>query len=307
MIGDAQANGNRLKIVDAHHHFWDPDVNYHPWLRDEPMIPFRYGDYASLRKRFLHDEYDACAGNWNVVGSVTMEGEWDPADPLGEALWMQSLAEESGQPLAHVAQAWLDRDDIGDLLKQYQQMPLVKSVRHKPRSNPAPNGAPGGMCDKAFRDGFRQLADHGLMFDLQTPWWHLHEAIDLAATRPEVTIVLNHCGLPSNRTEAGIRQWQTALEEFAALPQTCIKISGIGLCGVPWSLEDNRHIIDFCVSTFGAQRSMFASNFPVDGLCGSFDTIYRGYKQAIAHYSLATQQRLFAGTASRVYGLEIEL
>ncbi len=29
-----------IKIVDAHHHFWDPIKNYHPWLCDEPMIPF---------------------------------------------------------------------------------------------------------------------------------------------------------------------------------------------------------------------------------------------------------------------------
>ena len=34
--------------LDAHHHFWDPARNYHPWLCDEPMIPFRYGDYGAI-------------------------------------------------------------------------------------------------------------------------------------------------------------------------------------------------------------------------------------------------------------------
>ncbi len=34
-----------LPIVDAHHHIWDVQRNYHPWLRDEPIIPFRYGSY----------------------------------------------------------------------------------------------------------------------------------------------------------------------------------------------------------------------------------------------------------------------
>ena len=41
----------RLSIVDAHHHVWDPDVNYHPWLRDNPVSHLRYGDYAAIRRR----------------------------------------------------------------------------------------------------------------------------------------------------------------------------------------------------------------------------------------------------------------
>ena len=36
--------GLDFAVVDAHHHFWDLERNYHPWLCDEPMIPFRYGD-----------------------------------------------------------------------------------------------------------------------------------------------------------------------------------------------------------------------------------------------------------------------
>ena len=98
-----------MKIIDAHHHFWDPIANYHPWLRDEPMIPFRYGDYSSIRKPFMPDDYDAATKNWDVVATVTMEGEWDENDPTGEALWMQALSDETKRPAAHVAQAWLDR------------------------------------------------------------------------------------------------------------------------------------------------------------------------------------------------------
>ena len=41
------------RIVDAHHHFWDLGRNRHPWLCDEPLIAFRYGDYAALRRNYL--------------------------------------------------------------------------------------------------------------------------------------------------------------------------------------------------------------------------------------------------------------
>jgi predicted TIM-barrel fold metal-dependent hydrolase len=49
------ADGDRpaaFRFVDAHQHFWDPARNYHPWLRDEPPIPFRYGDYQRLKQRY---------------------------------------------------------------------------------------------------------------------------------------------------------------------------------------------------------------------------------------------------------------
>ena len=292
-----------MKIIDAHHHFWDPIANYHPWLRDEPMIPFRYGDYSSIRKPFMPDDYDAVTKDWDVVGSVTMEGEWDESDPTGEALWMQALADETGRPAAHVAQAWLDRGDLADVLKAYDRLPVVKSVRHKPRANSAPDGPSGGMMDKAFRDGFRRLADHGLMFDLQTPWWHLDEAIDMAALTPDVPIILNHAGLPSDRSAVRLAGWEAALRRFASLPQSSIKISGLGLPDRPWLMEDNKAIIRTCIDVFGPERAMFASNFPVDGVCGSFDTIFSAFDVVTKGYPKGARQALFHDTACRIYGL----
>lgn len=100
-------------------------------------------------------------------------------------------------------QAWLDRPDLDAVLKVYAGLPIVRSVRHKPRANAAPGGPAGGMMDPAYRDGFRRLADHGLIFDLQTPWWHLHEAIDMAAIAPDTPIVLNHAGCPRTARRRG--------------------------------------------------------------------------------------------------------
>ena len=59
-----------LEIVDAHHHLWNPARNYHPWLRDEPPIPFRYGDYNAIRRRYLHEQYLADAHSYNVTVST---------------------------------------------------------------------------------------------------------------------------------------------------------------------------------------------------------------------------------------------
>ncbi len=290
-----------MKIIDAHHHLWDPLRNDHPWLRDLPMIPFRYGDYSAIRKPFMLEDYDAIAADWDIVASVTMEGEWNPADPTGEAIWMQKLADEAGRPAGHVAQCWLDRDDLDEVLDALTALPIVKSVRHKPESTARPCQGQGGMMDRAFRAGFKKLRDHGLMFDLQTPWWHLADAIDMAATAPEIPIILNHTGLPADRSPEGISAWRTAMKAFAGLDQAKVKISGLGLPGEAWKIENNQDIIRYTIDTFGPNRCMFASNFPVDSLCGSFNTIFSGYAAATSNYTPAERDALFQQTAAHTY------
>ncbi len=200
-------------IVDAHHHLWDTTRNYHPWLRDEPPIPFRYGDYRALRRPYLRDDYVTDAAPWRIQASVYVETEWDPRDPIGEMDYVAELR-AGGLPSVAVAQAWLDAPDCAAVLESHAARGFVRSVRHKPRANSAPGGPPGAMSDAGWRAGFARLAPLGLAFDLQTPWWHLGEAVRLAADFPDTRIILNHTGLPSDRSAEGIAGWRAAMADL---------------------------------------------------------------------------------------------
>ncbi|WP_082652430.1 amidohydrolase [Aureimonas sp. AU12] len=296
-------------VVDAHQHFWDPVRNHHPWLTDAGVIPFRYGDYAAIRRPFLPPEYRRLAREHHVVASVYVETEWDPADPLGEVRYAEGLAQEHGLPNAVVAQAWLDREDVAELLSAYAASPLVRSVRHKP-GGPASPDAVGRertlMSSERWRQGFARLAPLGLHFDLQTPWWNGEEALQLALDFPDTTIVLNHLCLPADRSEEGLLAWRRGLERMARAETMRVKISGFGRPGIPWTVEDNRRIVREAIAIFGTERAMFASNFPVDSLCVDFDTLYRGFKTIVADFAPLSQYELFAGNAIATYGLEVE-
>ena len=87
-----------IAVIDAHHHIWDLDANVHPWLRDEPPPPFRYGDSRPLRRNYLPAHYRADAAGFNIVATVYMEAEHDPADPLRETRWVHQIAERDGLP-----------------------------------------------------------------------------------------------------------------------------------------------------------------------------------------------------------------
>ncbi|MCZ8185863.1 MAG: amidohydrolase family protein [Beijerinckiaceae bacterium] len=289
-------------MIDAHHHVWDPGRNYYPWLSDEPPIRFRYGDYSAIRRPYLPEDYRRDARPYRLLASVYVEAEWDPRDPVGEMDYIAALRAETGLPSVAVAQAWLDRDDCAAVLESHAARGFVRSVRHKPRANASPaDGAAGGMTDPRWREGFARLAPLGLRFDLQTPWWHLGEAARLAADFPETTIILNHTGLPADRSPEGLAGWNAAMQRLAACPNVMVKISGIGIPGQRWTAEANREVVLRTIDAFGSGRCMFASNFPVDSLCAGFSEIFGGFEAIVAGFPQKEQEALFVENARRIY------
>ena len=124
------------------------------------------------------------------------------------------------------------------------------------------------MDDPKWRRGYALLEKHGFSFDLQTPWWHLDAAAELARDFPDTQIIIVHTGMPVDRSEEGLAAWRAALEVAAAQPNVAIKISGLGRPGLPWTLTANGPVIRDAINIFGPERAMFASNYPVDSLAG---------------------------------------
>ncbi len=294
-----------VPIIDAHQHFWDLDRNYHPWLCDQLPMPFRYGDYRAIRRSFLPDDYRRDSRGFDLAGTVYVETGWNPADPIGETRWLQGVIEEHGLPSAIVAQAWLDRDDVAEVLAAQAEFPRVRGIRHKPHAAATPAavkpGAPGSMGDPRWRGGYALLEQHALSFDLQTPWWHLREAAELARDFPRVQMILNHTGLPADRSDEGLDGWRAAMALLSEQSNVAVKISGLGVPGEAWTVAANRRIVLDAIDVFGVERCMFASNFPVDSLVADFETIYRGFMRTVEHFPASDQRGLFCDNARRIY------
>lgn len=300
-----------LPIIDAHHHFWDLSQKAHPWLVGAPLSAFRYGDYSGIRRDFLPDDYRRGAAGHNVVTTVTMEGEWNEDDLVAESRWMTQVAARHGLPAAHVSRTILHADGAAEELARHAAFPIVRGIRHKPTAAPSPDhverGVAGGMGDPKWRRGYAALARNGLHFELQAPWWHVGELLDLISAFPETPVVINHAFLPVDRSADALVSWRAAVKRAASAPQVTMKISGIGIKGRPWTLEEQRPVIGDLIDAFGVERCMFASNFPVDSLVGSLDTIYAGFKAATADLPRADRIKLFHDNAVRIYRLEVPM
>jgi len=173
----------------------------------------------------------------NIVATVYMEAEHDPTDLLRETQWVHDIAERDGLPQAMAAAAFFDRDDAPTLIRAQSAFARVRSIRHKPRGVAHPQDYRadhqilGSMRCPRWREGYRLLSANGLHFELQTPWWHLDDALELARDFPKTLIILNHLGLPADRSDAGLKGWQAAMSRFAQAPNVRVKLSGICVPG----------------------------------------------------------------------------
>jgi len=298
---------NDIEIIDAHHHFWDLNKNYYPFLRDKIDPNFFLGNYETIRENYLPIDYINDSRNHNVVGTIHCEAEWDRNDQVGETRWLNYLSLNNKFPNAIVAHAWFHKKNSEEIIAEQASFDMVKGIRSKPITKFSQNSQEylyeGSMQDINWRNGLKLLEKYNLNYDLRIPNWHLEEAVEIVRLIPNTKVIINHAGFPWNRTDEGMDYWRKGIKLMSLEPNTFIKLSEFGVKGEDWNYYQNKKIIHELIDLFGPQRCMFASNFPVSKIKISFDDLYKNYKKIVKDFSDDEKKWLFAKTASEVYNL----
>jgi len=172
------------------------------------------------------------------------------------------------------------------------------------------------------RTGLRHFSKLGLSFDAWVLDSQLLELVDLARTLPEMQIVLNHAGTPQRllwppNDDDRFNAWRENLRLLAACENVAVKvgglmmdvpIQGVGLAqaGVSERLAALwRPYVETCIETFGVERSMFESDYPASSGRGSYTAIWNAFKRIAATASSGEKAALFAGTARRIYRVDV--
>lgn len=293
-------------IVDPHMHLWDFDRHYYAWLQDTPLPNNPAGDMSSIAKPYGLDDYLADAKGWNVVQVVHVECGLPPKDQLSETDWLQAIADQRGVIGGIVAGANLDDPNVEAMLAAQAARRNVRGVRqivnwHK---DPAKTyGSTDKLLNAQWRKGFALLAKYGLSFDLQLYASQMAMATELADAHPDIPLIVNHAGMPTDRDEAGLTAWREGMASLAERPNVSCKISGLAMVDRSWTTASLKPFILQVIETFGIERCMFASNFPVEKVHGSFGAFYAAYDAITAGFSHDEREALFAGTARRIYRL----
>lgn len=299
-----------MQIVDPHHHLWDLSALRYPWLQGA-VSEAPFGDTGELRRNYLVNDYLADTASWELVRSVHLQAECDHADSVAETRWLQSVADHPdscGFPHAIVAFADLSADAaaVDALLAAHRQFRNLRGIRqilshhHDPRLAQAPRNY---LEDARWCENFRLLERHGLSFDAQLYYQQMPLAAGLARRYGGTTIIINHTGTPAEKDQAGRAGWRAGMRALAACDNVAVKISGLGMFDPHWTVDSIRPFVLETIEMFGVGRCMFASNFPVDRLFGSFDRLFGTFAGITASFSGAEQRALFHDNAVRIYRL----
>jgi len=294
---------NELKIVDAHHHFFDLDNLKYEWMKGPNQLKIHLaGDLTPIRKNYFVEDFKQDAKDLNVVKSVHLQAEC--ADEIAETKWLQSVADKHGFPQAIIAHADLRSSELEKVLEVYRALPNVRGIRQLANWSSEPDLR---MTDKDLLGdanwvkGLHTLEKYNYSFDLQV-WHHqLKQAAQVVAGVPKVLFVLNHTGMPLDRTPKTHEEWKEGMKALASHSNVAVKISGLGMTDHHWTVDSLRPYVIGTIEIFGVERCMFASNFPIDKLLSDYTKLFNAFKEIVKDFSAQDQQKLFHDNASKYY------
>jgi predicted TIM-barrel fold metal-dependent hydrolase len=296
-----------LDIVDAHHHLCYLSAASYPWL-EGPHVTRYHGDDFPLRRDYLLDDYCADVAELTALGArlaASVHVENGAADPLQESRWIDTVITENKIPTVQVVKVDLTSPSAREQLAAHAALPSVRGVRDILNWHPDPvlthRDRADLITDPTWLTGFAALSEFGFSFDLQVFPCQLRQAAELAARHGDISIVLDHCGMPIERDPHALDQWKHELATVAAQPNTTVKISALGTNDHNWTTASIRRIVLDTVDVFGPSRCMFASNFPVDRLYSTFGELFAAFDTITAGFDRDERSDLFAGTARRFY------
>lgn len=314
-----------LPICDPHHHLWDhPNSRY---LLDELLADTGSGHNV------VSTVFVECASMYRADGPEAMR-------PVGETEFVNGIAamSASGQYGSTRACAGIvsfaDLNlgaGVGEVLDAHMSITgRFKGIRHAAGwdasddvRNSHTSPFDGMLGDARFREGFAELGKRSLSFDAWLYHPQISELTELARAFPDTVIVLDHLGGPlgigpyDGRREEILRDWRSDIEELARCENVVAKLGGMvmPINGFGFHKRERpassdeivaatgdyyRHMLD----SFGAERCMFESNFPVDKQSCSYRVLWNAFKKLVADASAAEKAALFHDTAARAYRLD---
>ena len=286
------------EFVDAHVHFYDmghPELFYAHWQPDEdhPVLGAQTRKLAA--RNWLAEDFIAVSRDSKVTKAVHVQAAIGSPDPVKETEWLQEAADRTGFPHAIVAYADLRDPGIEAVLERHCEFPNMKGVRDFSYGD--------YLVEPDFHRGYALMEKYDLVASIAAQWQDMEKVRDLAARFPNTVIVIDHAGGPMERTPEYFNNWKQGMQTAAQAENIICKISGLGMGDHNWTVDSIRPYVLHCIETFGVERSLFATNWPVDSLWSDYDTIVNAYDEITRDFTEDERSAMFSFNTERLYGI----
>jgi L-fuconolactonase len=276
-------------IIDAHQHFWKLDMPFdHEWLY-EPQ-------HAPICRDYLPTDLAPLLKAAGISTSVFVQTQHD----LDENRWALKLADDNDFIVGVVGWIDLASEQCEDQLLEFLESPKFVGVRHITQGEPDDDFI---VRPEVVR-GLKVLQKHKVAFDLLFYTQHLKHAATLADMLPELPMVIDHLSKPKIK-DGIVVGWRDDLKRAAAHPNVFCKLSGMVTEAdwKNWKPSDLKPYVETAIESFGPERCMFGSDWPVCELAAPYGTVLNALKEVLGPLSDDEYKRIFSQTAIDFYGL----
>lgn len=297
----------RGTIVDANVHLWDNTLNPVFWLEDRSLVRDLIGNYDSLPDVYTLRDYQRETASFDVGGIVWSDA--GAADPVAAAEWVANQDPDRALIAGLVSLGDPASHEFVDLLDGLRRIPLVHSVRVRLAAGLAQGGdTSGGESEVPFlerplvMDHFRLVAGRSLVATIEATSDQLPAVARLADDVPDLRIVIDHLGWPTDLTDHGRDIHLGRLSELATRTNVATRLDALGTIFGAWNTDQVRSWLVSVVDLFGADRCMVGSDLPIERLRATFARLCEAYDEIFAGVPAADRLQLFGGTAEQWYG-----
>jgi len=280
------------RVVDAHVHLWDPArTDWYPYLAHPPADGA--GDTSRMFRRFDVDTYRTEAVGWNVDKFVNVAAATG-RHSIEETIELDGNAQAGGGPDAIIG-GLPPTDTVAEAIELLDRQMTASRFR-----GVRPMGANMGPVPDA--GVLHALQERNLLFELMTHPDQLGVAAAQLAGFDDLIVVVEHTGWPRSDSDEERALWLAGIDALAGLGGNIVcKLSGLAMPFASMGVDAFAPWLEYAIEAFGVDRCMFASNFPVDAMYGTFDELYGAFSTVTAELDSESREKLFATNAERIY------
>ena len=244
-------------IIDTHLHVWDQTQLRYSAFADSPLFNHPYPV----------EDYQRDCGTLDIEAMVFLEcyaDFWEGGGQyIDEIEFVEREAARDPRIKGIVPMAPLEWGKKAEpMLREMQQRhPMVKGIRRIVEFDKDPRAL---TLSDAFIEGVNLLGAFGWHFEINVNYTQMDIIRDFVLRVPEVPLILDHCGKPGIKAGA-IAQFREDVAFLAKRRNLWIKLSDLPAAADVdhWTEADLRPFIAATLESFGAERTIFAGDYPI--------------------------------------------
>jgi L-fuconolactonase len=273
--------------IDAHQHFWRYNPDEYGWIDDSMSMLRRDFLPSDLKPELDRAGFHACVA---VQARQTLE----------ETNWLLQLAAES--PFVAGVIGWVDlrAGNMRDQLKSLAKNPKLLGIRHVLQAEPDDRF----MLQPDFLRGIAALEEFNLTYDILIYPKHLPIAVDFVQRFPQQRFVLDHLAKPLIKDRT-LQPWASHIRELAKFSNVFCKLSGM-VTEADWKVWKPEHFapyLDVALGSFGPERLMIGSDWPVCKVAASYSQVMEMVIEYLERYPREARESILGATAKSFWRL----